>query len=234
MKRLISFIPKDEKVSKFLKVPYPAKNVVPDWYKKSESFMVSDKLEVDQYATNAGLKHCTSFLDAIIHGYIFELWTDVYVSEGSDGIQLSWTNTPDPIVQRTAPLGANIPRPEGSHNEMFNWILQWGIKVPKGYSVLMTHPLNRTDLPFYTLSGIVDCDNYIGEGKVPFFIKKDFRGIIPAGTPIMQIIPIQTDDIWISEKSEDLMEERDRHQWLLRTSISGYYKKNFRKSKSFD
>jgi hypothetical protein len=97
----------------------------------------------------------------------------------------------------------------------------------------MTHPLNRTDLPFYTLSGIVDSDNYMGEGKVPFFIKKDFTGIIPAGTPIVQIIPIKTDEVWKSEKAEHLMQERDKQQWLLRTSITGYYKKVFRRSKIF-
>jgi len=229
----ISFIPKNAEVSSLLNMPYPAKNTIPEWYKKSESFMGSDSIKIDKYATNSGLKHCMSYLDAIVHGYIYELWTDVYVSNDEDGIKLSWTNTPDPVVQRTSSLGASIPRPAGMHNDMFNWILQWGIKVPKGYSVLMTHPLNRTDLPFYTLSGIVDADNYIGEGKVPFFIKKDFTGIIPAGTPILQVIPIKTDEGWQSKKSEDLVKERDKHQWLLRTSISGYYKKVFRRSKIF-
>lgn len=233
MFKKIFFIPKDKEVSNLLKTPYPAKNIIPDWYKESESFMGSDHLQVDGYATNAGLKHCMSYLDAMVHGYVYELWTDVHVSNGENGIQISWTNTPDPIVQRTKSLGAKIPRPAEMNQDMFNWVLQWGAKVPKGYSLLMTHPLNRTDLPFYTLSGIVDSDNYMGEGKVPFFIKKDFTGIIPAGTPIVQIIPIKTDEVWKSEKAEHLMQERDKQQWLLRTSITGYYKKVFRRSKIF-
>ena len=36
-----------------------------------------------------------------------------------------------------------------------------------GWSILFTHPLNRDDLPFRTLSGIVDCDRF-GAGLVHF------------------------------------------------------------------
>src|SRR5215475_8103617 len=36
----------------------------------------------------------------------------------------------------------------------------WTIEAPEGYAVLLTHPLNRVDLPFTTLTGIVDCDRY--------------------------------------------------------------------------
>ena len=64
----ISFIPKNAEVSSLLNMPYPAKNTIPEWYKKSESFMGSDSIKIDKYATNAGLKHCMSYLDAIVHG----------------------------------------------------------------------------------------------------------------------------------------------------------------------
>ena len=36
----------------------------------------------------------------------------------------------------------------------------WTIEAPEGYSVLFTHPVNRFDLPFTTLTGMVDCDRY--------------------------------------------------------------------------
>ena len=36
----------------------------------------------------------------------------------------------------------------------------WTIEAPAGYSLLFTHPANRFDLPFTTLTGLVDCDRY--------------------------------------------------------------------------
>ena len=55
---------------------------------------------------------------------------------------------------------------------------------------MITHPLNRNDLPFITISGIVDGNFAISaDGNVPFYIKNNFEGIIPQGTPIAQLIP---------------------------------------------
>ena len=36
----------------------------------------------------------------------------------------------------------------------------WTIEAPAGYSLLFTHPVNRPDLPFTTLTGLVDSDLY--------------------------------------------------------------------------
>ena len=36
----------------------------------------------------------------------------------------------------------------------------WIIEAPEGYALFFTHPVNRFDLPFTTLSGLVDCDRY--------------------------------------------------------------------------
>src|SRR5215472_2332366 len=36
----------------------------------------------------------------------------------------------------------------------------WDFETPPGYSLLCTHPINRTDLPFRTVTGLVDCDTF--------------------------------------------------------------------------
>jgi hypothetical protein len=231
----LEFIPKNVEVESNLCPPRPASHYVPQWWKDSEKFIDGGSLKVANYATNVGLKGCSPFLDMLTHGYIVELWTDVLVSEDSDEFLnplINWTNTPDPVKTRLPALGARIPRPHGHYERMFNWQLQWGLKTPKNYSIIYTHPFNRYDLPFTTLSGIVDSDTYWGEGAVPFFVKKGFTGIIPAGTPIAQIVPVRR-DVWDSGSNPKLMGERDKHQWKLRTSISGYYKTVFRQRKIF-
>ena len=76
--------------------------------------------------------------------------------------------------------------PINSLNEMRSF----NIKLPKDYSLLFLSPINRFDLPFLSITGIVDCDMYTGTVHFPFFIKNSFTGIIEKGTPIVQIIPI--------------------------------------------
>jgi len=65
--------------------------------------------------------------------------------------------------------------------------------------LLLMHPSQRHDLPFFTLTAIVDTDKFPNKLHLPFFIKEGFEGIIEAGTPIAQIIPIKR-DVWKSEK----------------------------------
>jgi hypothetical protein len=104
------------------------------------------------------------------------------------------------------------------------------MQTPKGYSLLITHPLNRLDLPFTTLSAVVDADKYpISDGSIPFFLKKDFYGIIKKGTPLFQVIPFKREE-WDSEMSEELFTEARVYSKKSRSIVSGFYK-NFQWSK---
>jgi len=84
-----------------------------------------------------------------------------------------------------------MPRPAGHLRNHLVWTSNWAWKTPKGYSMLVTHPLNGWHLPFTTMSAIIDSDKFNGPGNIPFFLKKDFEGIIPKGTPYAQLIPIK-------------------------------------------
>lgn len=233
----IQFIPANDTVRNFLNPPKPASLFIPEWYKKSEKYMGGESLRVSDYGTNVGLKGCVPFVETLTHGYMIELWTDILVhhedSEPENNPFLNWTNTPDPVKLRIPELGAKIPRPDDCFDRLFNWNMQWGIKVPKGYSLLYTHPLNRHDLPFSTLSGIIDSDLYSGVGAVPFFVKRGFTGVIPAGTPIVQLIPIKRDH-WKSSVNASMTEVIEKQNWSLRTSITGYYRKHFHRKKEFE
>ena len=59
--------------------------------------------------------------------------------------------------------------------------------------MLFTHPLNRFDLPFTTLSGMVDCDLY-RDSWIHFpahWHDMNFSGVLPKGTPIVQCLPVK-------------------------------------------
>jgi hypothetical protein len=99
---------------------------------------------------------------------------------------------------------------------------------------LATHPLNRHDLPFITLTGIIDGGVVMqSRGNFPFYIKEGFEGIIPKGTPIIQLIPFRQEN-WKSKKRVGLIEEGKKHNFLASSVISDWYKKTFWIRKKYD
>jgi hypothetical protein len=219
-----------------LPAPIPAAKSIPEFYSKAKRWMGEEnKPKILNYQVNHDVKACVSFLDSFTHGYFLTTWTDAQVNSIDETVSnINWLTTPDMITLRTAELATTLPIPAGHTNQQFAWIGQWGIEVPKGYSVLITHPLNRFDLPFTTLSGIIDGDTYHSAGNLPFFIKSGWEGVIPAGTPFAQVIPIKRDD-WVSEigTSKDI-NKIAQQAYDSRRVISGLYKKKYWSRKSFE
>ena len=218
-----------------LPLPKPAKTFVPEWYKKSPRHTDnSDQLTIQSAYTksNKGIKYCVPFLDGLTHGYIAELWCDVQVIRHPDGPQLGWSVDLD-VAQVRDPKGfEKLPIPAGHLKNHFVWKNPYMIKTPKGYSCLITHPLNRFDLPFTTLSAVIDADSVMPPGNMPFYLREDFEGIIPAGTPIYQIIPFKRDN-WKSEQSEQIYKEGKRRMFQALGSV-GKYKRDYWAKKEFE
>lgn len=172
-------------------LPVVAKNFIPDWYKKSEkSWIDNDGKE------RPGLKTCIPVLDALMAGYLLLTQVNIYIEKDDSGnvlIRYDDENESEYnfIDQRPDSLGFNIPRPAGHLYTHLIWTSNWAWKTPRGYSVLVTHPLNGWHLPFTTMSAVVDSDKFHGPGNIPFFLKENFEGLIPKGTPYAQIIPIK-------------------------------------------
>jgi hypothetical protein len=110
----------------------------------------------------------------------------------------------------------------------------WTIEAPDGYSILFTHPINRRDLPFTTLTGIVDCDRYV-DNRIHFpahWHDASFNGVLPKGTPIVQCIPFKRDS-W-KLKIEGLSSDataRIRDLAVALNTETGVYRRDFRVSK---
>jgi hypothetical protein len=122
--------------------------------------------------------------------------------------------------------------PSGFNPQPYKFKNDWSIKTPNGYSALFTHPLNRGDLPFYTLSGFVDTDGYNGPVNFPFLIRSDFEGIIPAGTPIVQVIPIKRES-WTHEISKFEEEFSSKFNAKFHSKMYRVYKNLFWKRKDY-
>ncbi len=174
--------------------PSPSLRALPEWYKKLPRFINGDtKWKFDEKTLgNATIKWCMPFLDAMSLGYMVYLENDIEVQKEDGATRIVWKRGGEEFIS-THQYGQLAPEqiPDGYSKTPYKFLNEWSIQPPKGYSLLFTHPMNRTDLPFLTLSGLVDSDKYQSCVNFPFLLKKDFEGIIEAGTPIAQIIPIK-------------------------------------------
>lgn len=203
----------------------PIKNHIPKWYKDTKPF----KDGVENYG-NATFKMCMPFMDSMTTGYAIPLAADVVVWQVNGMPQFDW-GLHDAMEVR----GLNYPlveAPSGYVALNLAWHTQVALELPKGYSALITHPLNRYDLPFLTSSGIID-DFALNNGSVPFFIKQGFEGIIHQGTPIAQVIPFKREN-WTNKVEKGLAARAYRNKGFSTSVVSGWYKKNIWKRKTFN
>lgn len=211
----------------------PSKSLMPDWYKKISSFS-----EVPSTFPMTTVKKCMPFLDSLTSGYMMTTNQDIQIVYTENGYQINYSLDQYQNVSvalRSEPI--RIPVPYGySDVNHFIWQYPIGFKTPKGYSLLITHPFNRYDLPFITTSGIVDADSKaITGGNLPFFLKLGFSGLIPAGTPFAQITLIKRDS-WKKGFDIDIeseIKETDYNINRFRQSMS-FYKKSFWKKKNYN
>jgi hypothetical protein len=196
----IKWLAENDFVLKTVPKPQSAKKYIPEWYKEIKR-VTEKELTIDKETmlANLNLKHCMPFLDSLMSGYIQETWCDIYIEIKNDELFYHFPSGPTIISHRKKISIKNFPEKYFYPIE-FEWRQYWIPKLPLGYSAIYTHPFNRIDLPFYSLTGIVENDLFFVEkdgGNHPFYIKKDFQGLIPAGTPMYQIIPIKRER-WIS------------------------------------
>jgi hypothetical protein len=213
----ITFVP--YKGFENLLAPSPIKNHIPIWYRDSEA---NDEDGLP------GLKKCVPFLDSMISGYALTTWEEVEITQDQGIFKVSENSL---FHERVSSVGSKIPTPSGYLDNRFAWSGKWGMEVPKGYSILITNPLNRTDLPFFTLSGIIDGDGWIPAGNIPFFMAKGFSGVIPKGTPFAHIFPYKRES-WSMSIGKPFDPDSFFND-IEDGSLQGYYKKKFWQRKRY-
>jgi hypothetical protein len=173
----------------------PAKEFIPEWYRLSNpkiKNMTTELYPGNPVVTTSTYKKCIPFFDAMTSGYIIYLTADIEILNTIDNKkQINWRTQREIVTFHSEEQWIGLSVPEDYTPFVFKWHNQFLIKTPKNYSTLFMQPSNRFDLPFKTISGIVDTDNYTLPIHFPFFVHKNFTGIINSGTPIAQIIPIK-------------------------------------------
>jgi hypothetical protein len=173
------------------------------------------------------------------YGFLIPLATDVRVEDGTftwdfdlpSGAVTSYTRSPLDFHDNSQVAGSPFFEDDQFIVKFNNF---WTIESPPGYSLLITHPVNRQDLPFTTLTGLVDTDRY-KDNFINFPARwRDpaFNGVLPKGTPIAQCLPVKR-AIWSGAFETITGDAIGRLQETAAsvTSEPGVYRRQFRAPK---
>jgi len=173
--------------------PVPARHALPAWLQRMAPRAASSVHARDIRT----VKQCPPFVDAMGHGFMILLPCDVHVEGG----RFSWDWALPALSLRhqpRAPLSFHVPEQltgsplaRGQQSAIkFNSF--WTIELEAGWSLMAMHPINRDDLPFRLVTGLVDADRFfdVGINFPAVWTDPGFRGVLPRGTPIAQCCPV--------------------------------------------
>lgn len=212
-KKTIEFRPRNPEFD--IPTPKPASLCIPDWYKNTKPVKES----------TLTAKKCVPLLDSMSAGYMITLAADVTWDESSE--PKFWSFSKIELISGHHKVQTDSFELGDAYDDTpYKWVNQFQIKTPKGYSMLFTHPVNRADLPFYSFTGFVDTDRHPLIVNFPFVIKKGFTGVIPAGTPIAQCIPVKRDE-WVSKLKDENKAHKHVDEFNVLTPPFGWYKRKY-------
>jgi hypothetical protein len=212
--------------------PMPARRALPEWIRSMPRTAFS-QLHGQDVRT---VKQCPPFVDAMSHGFVIPLPCDVTVSDGV----LSWDWDQPPLsveAHPRSPISFHAPAqvtgtPFFDPNTVivkFNSF--WTIELEPGYSLFATHPINRADLPFRLLTGLVDSDRFSDVGVLFPAVWTDprFEGVLPRGTPVAHCFPVARTALELS--CEPFSAERAQRYETTAAALlggPGVYRRKFR------
>jgi hypothetical protein len=212
--------------------PVPAVLGLPEWFKAMPQKAFNPSLGEPSQT----VKRCPPFIDAMTYGFLIPLAVDLTVENGEFSWDWSMPGTPTAAYTHS-PIDFHDPSQvvgsplfkEDRYVIKFNNF--WTIRTPPGYSLLFTHPANRDDLPFTTISGLVDTDTF-GDSLLNFpacWHDENFKGVLPKGTPVAQCWPVKR-EIW-SARLETISTDAAERLNEMRAAMAqetGVYRRQFR------
>lgn len=233
--RILKSIPSTKQVE-LAGIPItPASKHIPQWYKDIHPYLGNDtklRFPMENMTHNSTIKRCVPFLDALTAGYTFVLDDDVLVEQTPQGPLMRWKSDVEIITWHSLDQFQGLPIPPNYHNMVAKWHNDYYFDTPPGYSLIFTHPVNRFDLPFLTITGIVDTDHYSMPVQFPFFLREGFEGILESGTPVAQLIPMKRDS-WKHELGVFDADTTYKRFRKFKRTLANSYKKNFWQKKSY-
>lgn len=185
--------------------PKPAPAVIPPWYRALEAFTDSDD------PISSTVKMCRPFSDAMKLGFVLPVPDEVRIKKNEYGEMIASNDFVSTYgaTPYTSDGNSRSPLPEAKVKN------PWRIRMPPGYSALITKPLNREVM----IPGVkqhamlVPADEYDGPVNIPISLT-DSEVTLSAGDPLVQVIPIKRDrviDTIETVKTSERTTEKERY-----------------------
>ncbi len=212
--------------------PIPARKALPEWLRAMPAHSFSDTHGQDVRT----VKQCPPFVDAMGHGFVIPLPCDVRVKDG----RLSWDWDLPPLsveAHPRSPISFHVPaqvagtpfHAPGRAVVKFNSF--WTVELAPGYALFATHPVNRLDLPFRLLTGMVDADRFSEVGILfpAVWVDTGFEGVLQKGTPVAQCFPVAREALELVCEPFSPDQAR-RYEDIAKALLSapGLYRKEYR------
>jgi len=222
-------------LAKILPRPVPAVLGLPEWFKSLPLKAFNPSMGEEGFT----VKKCPPFIDAMTYGFLIPLATDLEVRQGEflwnfdlpENLVGEYSHSPIDFHDASQAAGTPFFDDDRFIIKFNNF---WTVEAPPGFSLLFTHPVNRADLPFTTLTGLVDSDTF-HHSPIHFpahWHDPGFNGVLAKGTPIAQCLPVKR-EIWSASFEELSLDGVAR---MIETQDatdreSGVYRREFRAPK---
>jgi len=222
---------KDRQTYDLHEPPIPAISGLPQWYKDIPAYRDTQQKIFGRNGST--VKQCLPFFDAMTAGYLVTLPCDIAVTRINGNLKVQWQPDMPLFDLENHERAMGIPVPPHHDPTIWRMVTYPATIVPDGYSILITNPINRFELPFTTVTGFVDSDKLHGALTVSMFFVGDFEGIIEKGTPVAQIIPIKRES-WQHEIVEPDEKYLAQNSFNLLSKMNRSYKNQFWNKKMYN
>lgn len=202
-----------------------AKKVFPEWMKKQI-------LKKD-----VKFAKCPGMFDMAQQGYIISAWADIHIKANRQGAVIKVVSPDSPRLD-AQPMDFNVvdglaPIEESVKKVAYKCPSPWFVFTKTGYSAYVLPATLHS--PFldklYVYSGIVDYEKFHTINFV-FSPLRECDFIIPAGTPLLQVIPFQNQE-FSAEYGKATVLETDKATYALNSRVANIYRKMFHIKKIF-
>lgn len=217
--------------------PQPAKNFVPEWYKKTpatnnrnENVLGLQHKLIPIYRT---VKTCPSFHDVFSEGYVLVAPCDIHIMTTDNYQNFQWemaSNNPHIRLESHDNLQFLDYYNNKKIKFVFKFVSCWLFKLPKGYS-LRQIPYTFAEHEEWTVPyGVIDTDIYTEVNPQIMFTSDSNEILIKAGEPLCYLVPfkrINTKSKLLEGKARDtFLKNHDVNTWKISNSFRSGYRKS--------
>lgn len=212
--KVIKFFATREYIEDFAPAPASSPKEIPGWWNKMASYggyrgtpEGERIISIDSGGDNATIKRCIPVLDSMTIGYLVKTDSEIYI-EPQKSSPIDFSERSNPVAPN--PVRATFPRErekitihdygqaythpvtQKSKQVLQKIFTPWHVMTPDGYSVIMVNHLNNPSPYWEAVSGVMDSDAFYPRINMMVAMNDpEFKGIIPAGATLCQIIPFK-------------------------------------------